>query len=343
MPFAQGRFLDYIGDMLGVSRLGSSNASAAAESKSVKFYVSSGTFGDLNGGQDIFIPVGTQISTLNGNEGIIYKLASGIFLPATSSEQFISVVATKDGLGSNLGPDSLRFTTFNNYSARTGLKVTNVGVINNGSNIETDNNYRFRISNQVLASEAANETAVRLSLLVIPGVSNVILRPFARGIGTFDYIIQTVVPNTPDSVIAACQQAISRAQAEGIDGKALAPRLIGMSFQISLTWRNDASASDRTQIKTNIVSAIQDYINNLAVGEEFIRNELIQRILDVDNKIKNVGTADQPIDLVFIYRPSKLRDNKLKEEVVGDYEPLGDERLIIEPSIQSPVIIVDKN
>jgi uncharacterized phage protein gp47/JayE len=343
LPFAQGRFLDYIGDMLGVSRLGSTNAFAPTEAKLVKFYVASGTFGNLNGDQDIFVPAGTQISTLPNNEGIVYRLSNAVFLTAALSEQFVPVVAVRDGSGANLGPDSLRFTTFTNYGASTGLLVTNVGIINTGSDIENDTNYRFRISNQVLAAEKANETAVRLALLVVPGVSDVILRKYARGIGTFDYIIQTVVPNTPTPIIDACQEAIARVQAEGINGRALAPRLTGMSFQISITWRSDATTEDRNSIKRNIAVAIQDYVNNLAVGEEFIYNELIQRVMDVDNKIKNVGTADQAIDLIFIHRLSKLRDNAVKEELVGDYTPSADERLIVEPSLETPVVLIDKN
>lgn len=343
MPFAQGRFLDYLGDMLGCPRLGATTATASVDSQQVKFYVASGTFGDLNDGNDIFVPAGTLISTLSNNDGIVYRLPIGVFLTASNSEQFIPVVAVQDGSGSNLGPNSLRFTTFNSYTSTTGLLVTNIGVINTGRDIETDNNYRFRISNQVLAAEAANETAVRLSLLVIPGVSNVVHRPFARGIGTFDYLIQTVVPNTPDPIISSCQSAINLVQAEGVDGRAVKPRLTGMSFQISVTWRNDATDTDRTQIKLAIGKAVQDYINNLAIGEDFIRNELVQRVMDVDNKIKNIGTAQQPIDSVSIFRQSKLRDNSLKEELLGDYTPDGDERLIVEPSLSTPVIVLDKN
>jgi uncharacterized phage protein gp47/JayE len=223
------------------------------------------------------------------------------------------------------------------------LLVTNDGVLSTGRNIEDDSNYRFRISNQVLAAEAANETAIRLALLVIPGVSNVVSIPYARGIGTFDYLIQTVVPNTPSSVIDACQQAIERVQAHGCSGQALSPRLTGMSFTISITWRADATADDRESIKRGVSSSIQDYINNLLIGEEFIVNELIQRVMDVSEKIKNIGTAQKAIDEVYVWRQSKLRDNKVKELLLDDYDPSEDERLIVEPSLETPVILIDKN
>jgi hypothetical protein len=174
-------------------------------------------------------------------------------------------------------------------------------------------------------------------------VADLVAVPYARGIGTFDYIIQTVVPNTPQPVIEACQQAIARVQGFGISGRAVRPRLTGMSFTISITWRNDATATDRETIKKAIPTAIQNYVNNLKIGEEFIYNELIQVVMDVDNKIKNIGTAAEAIDQIFIYRESKLRDNSLKEELIGDYAPSSDERLIIEESLDSPIILIDKN
>lgn len=343
LPFAQGRFLDYIGDAVNVQRLGATRANATASSLLQKVFVETGTFGDLNNGNDISLPIGLIISTLPGNEGITYRLTEGVVLPAAGTEMFISIEATRDGTVSNIGVGTLRFTTFNSYTTGTGLQFSNVGIINTGREVESDTNYRFRISNQALSAEAANQTAVRLALLVVPGVSDLVAIPYARGIGTFDYIIQTVVPNTPEPVIQACQQAIARVQGFGISGRAVRPRLTGMSFTISVTWRADATATDRENVKKAIPNAIQNYVNNLKIGEEFIYNELIQVVMDVDNKIKNIGTAAQAIDQIFIHRESKLRDNLLKEELLEDYTPSSDERLIIEESIETPIVIIDKN
>lgn len=343
LPFAQGRFLDYFGDAVNVPRLGANRAVVSTSAQLQKVYTETGTFGDLNNGNDIFLPVGMSLSTLPGNEGVVYRLTEGIILPASADELFIPVEAVKDGVAANIGPGTLRFTTFNNYTAGVGLLFTNTGAIDTGREIESDTNYRFRISNQALSAEAANQTAVRLALLIVPGVSDLIAVPYARGIGTFDYIIQTVVPNTPQPVIDACQQAITRVQGFGINGRAIRPRLTGMTFTISITWRADATVTDRENIKRAIPTAIQNYVNNLKIGEDFVYNELIQVVMDVDNKIKNIGTAAQAIDQIFIYRESKLRDNSLKEELEGDYTPSSDERLIVEESVETPIVLIDKN
>lgn len=343
LPYAQGRFLDYLGDMLGVPRLGARRAEATSSEKLVKFFVENGTFGSLNNGNDIFVPSGTIISTLPNGEGIVFRTALEVILPANESERFISVQAVRDGEGANLGPGRLRFHKFTGYAAGTGLKVTNVGVIANGANVESDNNYRFRIANQTLASERANETAIRLALISIPGVSDIVMRRYARGIGSFEVIIQTVVPNTPDNIIDACQAAIARVQAQGVFGRAVKPRLTGMTFQVSVTWRQDTTTEDKARITEAIRTAISDYVNNIPIGQEFIYNELIERIMSVSDKILNIGTTRRAIDLIHIYRESKLRDNKLKEELIGDYKTAPDERVIIEPSVDKPIMIVNLN
>jgi len=343
LPYAEGQFLDYFGDMLGVPRSPAKRASAAAASKLVKFFVDTGNFGDINNNADIFIPSGTLISTAPNASGTVYRVSVGVFLERSISEQFVAVEATEDGSNSNVGAGTLTYHNFTNYSAAEGLFVTNVGLINNGSSIETDTNYRFRLSNQVLSAEKANETAVRLALLATPGVSDIVMRPYARGIGSFDALIQAVVPNTPEPLIAACQEAIERVQAHGISGIAKAPLLTGLTFQISVTWRADTTQDTRDQIRSSIQAALQDYVNNLDIGESFFVNESIERVMSVDSRILNIGTAQQAFDDIAIYKETKLRDNKIRETLLNDYQPSAEERIIIEPSVEIPIVVLDKN
>lgn len=343
LPFAQGQFLDYFGDMLGLPRAPAQRASAAISEKIVRFYVETGTFGDINNNNDIFISPGTLLSTGPNITGEVYRVTTGIYLDRTLSEQYMPVEANRDGTGSNIGPNTLIYHNFTDYTEAAGLFVTNDSLIDSGRSIETDTNYRFRLANQVLASERANETAIRLALLSVPGVSNIIMQPFARGIGSFDILIQAVVPNTPAPVITACQEAIERVQAHGISSRAASPRLTGLTFQISITWRADVTQEDRNSIRASIQKNVSDYVNNLAIGQQFIVNETIERVMATDARILNMGTAAKPFDNISIYKETKLRDNNIKEELLGDYTPDIDERIIIEESVEVPIVVVDKN
>lgn len=344
LPFAQGQFLDYLGDMLGVARLGARRATVSSADQVVKFYVETGTFGDINNNQDIVIPSNqTLISTGSGISGVVFKLSVGVILDRTLTEYYVPIEAVKDGSISNVGANTLNHHNFNNYTAAAGLLVTNTAGIESGTKVENDTNYRFRIANQVLASERANETAVRLSLLTVPGVSNLIYKNFAKGIGTFEVIIQTVVPNTPDSVIAACQTSISRVQAQGIFGQAVKPILTGLTFETQITWRADTTTAMRQEIKQRAIANLTDYINNIPIGEGFFLNEAIERVMATDNRILTIGAALRPFDNVSIFKQTKLQDNKVREELIGDYTAKYNERLIIEPSIPNPILLGDAN
>ena len=343
MPFAEGQFLDYFGDMLGVPRAPAVRAGASAADQLIRFYVETGTFGDINSNTDIFIPSGTFVSTGINNSGTVYRVSVGTFLNRLSAEQWISVEATADGSTSNVGTNTLTFHDFTNYTAAAGLLVNNPGLIDNGSSIENDTNYRFRLSNQVTAAEKANEVSVRLAVFAVPGVSDIIARPYARGIGSFDILIQAVIPNTPQPLINACQEAIERVQAQGISGLAKAPDLSGLTFQVSVTWRTDTTQDVRDQVRIDIQTALQDYVNNLDIGEGFFVNEAIERVMAVSSQILNIGTAQQAFDDISIYKETKLKDNRIKQTLLNDYQPSAEERVIIEPSVQIPIVVLDKN
>lgn len=343
LPFAEGQFLDYFGDMLGVPRAPAVRATAAAASKLIRFYVETGSFGDINSNADIFIPSGTLISTSPNNAGTVYRVSTGVFLERSLAEQYISVEASEDGSTANVGQGTLVYHDFTNYSAAEGLLVTNDGLIDNGASIENDTNYRFRLSNQVLASEKANQTAIRLAVLSVPGVSDILLRPYARGIGSFDILIQAVIPNTPQPLIDACQEAIERIESHGVSGLAKSPLLTGVTFQVSVTWRADTTQDVRDQLRASIQAALQDYINNLDIGQGFFVNEAIERVMAVDSRILNIGTAQQAFDEIALYTETKLRDNKIRQTLLDDYQPSAEERVIIEPSVDTPIVVLDKN
>src|SRR3990167_4623611 len=53
---AHGRYLDFIGEMLGLSRLGPQGGNSSATARNVKFYVDTGNFGNINNLNSIQIP-----------------------------------------------------------------------------------------------------------------------------------------------------------------------------------------------------------------------------------------------------------------------------------------------
>jgi uncharacterized phage protein gp47/JayE len=343
---ATGRYLNYIGELFGLSRLTGVTASIDLTQEVVKFYVESGSFGTINSGNSIVIPQGTIIETKETEEGlqdnIEFVVAEDTTLLSSNSEQFISLEAVIAGTSSNVGVNSLvqhDFVDYTDYSNNT-LKVTNVAPVTNGREPESDVNYRFRISKAATSAEAANETAVRLAVLAIPGVADATIIPHTRGIGTAGIYIKSTSITVPPSLIASVQAEIDRQMALGNMGFALEPTLIGLEMVIKLNLSGDYSVDELTEIENNAIVAVEEYVNNLDIGEDFIQQELVKRVLLADDRIQSLGTNyAKPIDELYLYRESLSEDNRSRSGLLGDYEPASTERVVLEPSVASQVII----
>src|SRR5579863_3844770 len=240
---ATGTYIDLIGELVNVPRLGSTAANSSSTSQTVKFYVDSGNFGGINGGGSITIPAGTLISTQANAGGVVYQMPTGVTLTNSLSELFFAVEAVSPGAASNVGAGALTFHNFTNYTdnANNTLRVINLSGIFSGADMEDDINYKYRISQSALSAEAANQTAVLLAALSTPGVANVLLQNRSYGIGTFTVLIKSITPSVSDSLIDNVQAAISTVSALGALPLADRPNETGMAFTVTVYYQNGVS------------------------------------------------------------------------------------------------------
>ena len=96
LPFATDVSLDLIGEIFGVPRLTAQNASVDITEQNFEWYVRNGTFGSINGGQDIVVPAGVQIYTAAQN-GPAYTLSTAVTCPAGASTQYFSATSLLSG------------------------------------------------------------------------------------------------------------------------------------------------------------------------------------------------------------------------------------------------------
>jgi uncharacterized phage protein gp47/JayE len=329
---AEGKYLDFLGDMMGIERLGRETAEVGSTERNVRFYVDSGTFGDINSGSSITITAGTVVSTGAAGSGILYTVPYNVILSSSLSETYVALRAMKAGTDSNIGKRQLVYHDFIDYSnsANDSLKVINDAEIIKGEDGETDTNYRFRISQQITAAEAANQTAIRIAILTTPGVADVVLIPWFRGIGTFDALIKSTTPVLPSGLISAVEERVSKVIAQGAVARIRGPIETGFSVTGRITLRKRLSSQEQTNILNAVTTNISDYVNSLDIDEDLIVNEMVERVMSTSEEIKNIGTAGKPFESMYIYRPTKLEDNKIRNTLIGDYSPEEDERVIIE-------------
>jgi uncharacterized phage protein gp47/JayE len=329
---AEGRYLDLIGGMMGVNRLGEESAGVTSTERVLRFYVDVGTFGGVNSGNSIYIPAGAIISTEPNNNGIRYRTPFAVILPSDQEELFVAADALRPGTGSNIGSNQLVYHNFTDYAGAltNSLKVTNEAEIVTGNDIESDTNFRFRISNQILVGEAGNQTAVRLAALIVPGVADVIGIPYNRGVGSFDLLIKSTTPSVPVSLLNTVQEAVFKTTSWGMVATVRAPIEIGVSLSAVLTLRRKLSVTEEEEILSATGQNVTDYINNLDIAEDLIVNEIVERVLSTSDLIKNIGTAGKPLETLYIHRPSRLEDNKVRSTLLGDYTAEAEEKLLVE-------------
>jgi uncharacterized phage protein gp47/JayE len=343
LGYAEGDFLDALGEILGVPRLSEETNYVDENSRVVRLYTLMENFGEINEGSPIVIPALTELFTspADGTSIIYFETIEAVTLQAADNEAFISVRAKVAGSSTNIGEGELNNINFSGYSdsVNQSLQVTNESPINSGRERESDSNYRFRISQQAANLAKANEMAVRLAALQVPGVADIRLTRWQRGIGTADIIVQATTLTVSNALLALVSGAVREAEGIGNYVYVRRPTEIGVKIEISLKYRNNLKASVRADIQTRVAVAIREYINNLPIGEGYVINEIVQRVLDVDDNIKDIGTTGQPIDNIYLYRYSAIEESKVPRRVEGNYLALIDEKLIMEPSIDDALVI----
>lgn len=347
---AEGKLLDFIGEIFGVPRNLKEKAEISKEEKNFFFYTLENNFGEINNFEDIIIPAGT-VRVFNTTDPdqvqLTYTNTEDIVLPATESRVYFSAEARDFGTGSNVGAGSMVFHNFTGYASATdrSLLVNNQSSITYGKDDESDENYRFRIQQQTIAGEAGNFSAIRLNLLSVSGVSDIVRVRYPRGIGTADWLVKAVTPEVPQRLIDLAQQAIDEMESSGMENLAKAPVTIGLQLEFPITYRGRPEDQIKELIKTTVRRQIVEYVNNLDIGESLVVDQLVKIILNADERILSIGDPDSVsnFNTITLFKRSAVSNSKVKRTIIGDYKTKSNERVIMEPSIIDPIIITDNN
>ena len=347
---AQGVTLDAIAEIYGLERLTEVRAKVLAAEQNFYLYTLGLNFGSINNGLDITIEPGelrfSNLPTQDSNS-IIYTNVDKIILKNTENKIYFAAQSLTPGAGSNIGANTLNYHTFTKYadSLNQSLLVTNNNTISYGRDRESDENFRYRIQKEKISSEAGNETAIRLALLVIPGISNVTRIPYVRGIGTADWLISSTSVAVSNELIAMAQNAIDKKESSGMSNLARSPVLIGLEFVFSLTYRGQLETAQKEKIKSDIKKNISDYVNNLQIGETLILDQIIRIILSSSDLIESMGDSDSSENFknVFLYKRSGLSNLLTRKTLTSNYTTKQNERVVLETTIENPIVIIDNN
>ncbi|MCW4012301.1 MAG: baseplate J/gp47 family protein [Candidatus Bathyarchaeota archaeon] len=140
---------------------------------------------------------------------------------------------------------------------------------------ESDDNYRYRITQQVFAGSKSNETAIRLACLSVDGVRDIIMKRFTHGIGSFTVLVMTDEIDTDDSLIAQVQSVINENQALGIKGIAKKADLIPVDLKIRMVFTSATTSSEISSLVARAKGSIKDYVDSLGAGTTVVPNVIL--------------------------------------------------------------------
>ncbi|RMG74301.1 MAG: hypothetical protein D6710_01930 [Nitrospirae bacterium] len=302
---ASGFYLDLIGEMFGLSRRTNIKASTSAEDRNIKLSVVTGTLGDrfpnpANSNLGL-IPVGLTISTSDGQ--ITYEVSENVEFPKDLTEVFVPATAVNAGTGSNVGRHKLV-----SHSGPADVNVTNLKEISNGASVETDDEFRFRILNQVLAAPTANAASIRLALASSPDIARVELLEFSRGAGTFDALLVPVGNTLSTDTRRIAQRAIEEVSAFGINGRVVEPEYVKFRVSVQLIPKQSLGLGALDANKISAKNAILAHFDSIPLGGELIINRLRADIVaSLTTDIKDIRIIDLCIDK----RPHAIRNIQL--------------------------------
>lgn len=161
---------------------------------------------------------------------------------------------------------------------------------------ESDDDYRYRISKQTLTLAAANQTAIRLAALSVPGVKDVLMKPFTHGTGSGSLYVITDDPSQTASVIAQVQAAVDEVAAYGVRVHVFAPTTIPVEMRIRLIFDKKASEMEKKLIRNQATQALKDYINSRGPGEAIVINEIVQRVMQVSDLIFDIEILSMAVN-----------------------------------------------
>ncbi len=325
---AKGRFLDRIGQNLGLPRFEATKGVSATSEQNVAFYVASGVFGDINGGGSFVIPAGTVIfSNSNQNElGTVveYETTASATCPAAGSIVYTSVRAKISGSAYNVGEGVLQNHLFTGYtlSSSNALKVINFYSILSGQNVEGDERYRFRLSKNYDRLISSNDTKLKLTAVSVPGVIDVKVIKNYFGIGTAGAIVLCADFTSSSAILNAVQNNLDQLSGPGLKVLATAATRVSIDLEIEVEPSRQLTSAEKRNTESGIKAAAANYLRSVGIAGTMNVSDLAAAIRRSATSVFKIGkTSDNSFNVfskIYVRRGFASGFSSEKELLIGN-------------------------
>jgi uncharacterized phage protein gp47/JayE len=266
---AFGESLDRLGARQGLTRLTEAFSGVNASERVFAFYVASGTFGDLNGGNPFSIPRGTVVrSEVNQNAlntAVEFTVTEEIVCEAAAAVVYAPIRAKIVGTGSNLAAGVLVYHSYSGVGSGD-IQCTNFAPILSGRDRESDNSFRFRIANQYQSLLSVNDVRTKLAALEVPGVVDVRVVPGYFGIGTVGVAVLGTDYASNPGLVASVQRRLDAIKGHGGRVVAMSAVTVYFDLEIEVVPTQVLTTGQRNQAKAAMRRAAVQYLRTIPIG-----------------------------------------------------------------------------
>lgn len=223
-----------------------------------------------------------------------YKMASS---PGSANRLLLAVI-NEDFVSCYKKLEEIHIQSFLSTATEEGLDLVGQAMSCKRNADELDEPFRLRISQYATVLEAANELAIKMTLLAIPGIQDANMQAFTHGTGSFSAFIITEGAVVSEDIISECREQLKDVVAYGTKYEITGPDLVPVELGVKLILLSGALAPE------NITSAVRNklktYVNSKNIGEELIINEIIQTVMSVSEDIYDMSIYQFAVNNVAV-------------------------------------------
>lgn len=322
---ASGVFLDLIASQFGLTRLPGGTGTILAEDKVVRFFVTEGRLVDYLTNSNPttgIIPSGTQLYASSGN--LIYQVPDTVTFPANASQVWVPVTPsdTSRGARNNVPAGALSSHSLGNAA----IQVENLAALITGSNVESDDEFRLRISRHVNSKVTGSRAAILQAAFAFPGVSDIQIANHKYGAGSFEILVVPATARLPENVIQRIKTAVSKVVPFGIRVEVKGPTIVPVSLVLSIDMRSGGLAQTKDTALRAVRDAITNYLGNIPMGGEIVMNRIVSTALEAHSGIRDVSVRQFAVEC----RP----------QVIANYRLRADEIFDLDRKLAEPILVV---
>ena len=150
---------------------------------------------------------------------------------------------------------------------------------------ESNDNYRFRVTNQCATLATSNKTAIRLTALTVDKVQDIVLKPYSMGAGSFTVIVLTDEDVTKSDILAKVYGRLLDVHGYGVRYNVITPTLTYVSIKHRIFIQDTLSDTEKQEIRYNVQLALIKYLSSLSIGEGIVLDKITQVIMNVSSHI----------------------------------------------------------